>query len=179
MFTTLSFLRGINVSGQKKIKMADLKALYESLGYARVRTYIQSGNVLFDAPQQCPDPRAIMDAIRAQYGFEVEVLNVDPADWAEILTFKPWTDEAGNVKDHVYIAYLSAEPTEANVQRLRDFDHGSGEWILKGRVIYFHCPQGYGQSKLNNNLFEAKLKVVATTRNWRTSEIMLELAREK
>lgn len=177
--TTISFLRGINVSGQKKIKMADLKELYESVGYARVRTYIQSGNVLFDAAEKCPDPSPICQAIKQKYGFEVEILNVDPDDWAEILTFRPWTEDDGQVKDHVYLAYLSAEPTAENIQRLVDFNHGSGEWILKGRTIYFHCPAGYGQSKLNNNLFESKLKVTATTRNWRTSEIMLEMAREK
>ena len=177
--TYLSLLRGINVSGQKKIKMADLKALYESLGYARVVTYIQSGNVWFDAGNA--DAAALKvrleSAIADHFGFDVPVLIRTLPELEKVIADCPFGDIDVAEEGTRYLATLLGDaPDVAAIDKLRPFVHDSESLIVRDRVVYLHCPLGHGRSKLSNNLIENKLGVTATTRNWKTLCKLRDLA---
>ncbi len=172
MNTYISLLRGINVSGQKKILMADLKSLYEDLGFKNVQTYIQSGNVVFDFKEKKADQiqQMIFDKIQAHYGFDVPNLILTPNQIITALKDNPYQDI-----EKMYFVFLAKTPSQENIDLLNTFSFDNEFYELKNNVIYFHCPDGYGRAKLNNNFFEKKLKVSATTRNLRTVKKLLEM----
>lgn len=165
-------LRGINVSGQKKILMADLKALCESLPMRHVKTYIQSGNVIFDTDEEDPDlwRQRIEIAIRERYGFDVTVIMRTADALQQVLTSNPLLKTSGEGEDtkKLYVTFLAEEPDRSHAAALDPAVYLPEEFVLSGKVIFLSCPHGYGDSKLSNNLFEQKLRVRATTRNWRT-----------
>jgi uncharacterized protein (DUF1697 family) len=169
----ISLLRGINVSGQKKILMTDLKALYESLGFANVQTYIQSGNVAFESKETPTEElqQLIFDAIAAQYGFDVPNLLISPTEIKEALKNNPYQ----NI-EKMYFVFLSETPKQEHIDRLSSLNFENEFYEIKNKVIYFYCPNGYGNAKLNTNFFEKKLKVSATTRNLRTTKKLIQMA---
>ena len=85
---------------------------------------------------------------------------------------------AGIDDSKLHVTYLSEIPENDLVKKLCDLDFGSDELIIEDRVVYLHCPNGYGKSKLTNNFFESKLKVKATTRNWKTVNKLVEIVSE-
>jgi len=179
MATFISILRGINVSGQKKILMVDLKALYKKLGFENVQTYIQSGNVVFDCDKGKSNftiAEMIEQAIGKDYKFQVPVL-VKQAD-VLISTIKnnPFIEEAGVDLSRVVVTFLESLPTPENLLKLEGVDYPPDQFIIDGMNIYIYCPKSYGNSKLSNNFFERKLKVRATTRNWKTINMLAEMA---
>jgi uncharacterized protein (DUF1697 family) len=173
----ISLLRGINISGQKLIKMAELKLLYESLGFENVRTYLQSGNVIFDT--KLFDKKKISGIIEKgiykKYGFSVSVLIKTTDDFKKILKNNPFLKSKNTDVDKYYITMLFNAPEKSLLEKLCDLKSGNDEFEVFGDVIYINCPDGYGRTKLNNNIFEKKLKVIATTRNWRTINNLSEL----
>jgi uncharacterized protein (DUF1697 family) len=177
MYTYISLLRGINVSGQKKIKMADLKVLYEGLGFANVRTYQQSGNVVFDTHTQDADELAahIEPRIKQVYGYSVTVFIRQPGDFQRILESNPFVDRPGAQPNRLLVTFLYRQSPEAKLNDL-SIPPGTGdEFYIGKREIYLFCPGGYGKSKLSNNFFERKLGVPATTRNWKTVNALYEM----
>ncbi len=161
----LSLLRGINVSGQKKIKMDDLKALYEDLGFSNVRTYIQSGNVVFESLLD-RDTLAgkIQTAIMAQYGFEVHIVIRTTTEMQEVLACQPFT-EAETAQ--LYVSFLDNLPTLERVETLKAFNFAPDILQIVGKTVYLRV-DSYGKTKLSNAFIESKLQVKATTRNWNT-----------
>ncbi len=174
-------LRGINVSGQKKIKMADLRGLLSELSYKNVETYIQSGNVLFDQAGATPDrlAREIEQKIRSHYGFEVPTLVKEPSDFEAVIRNNPFLQDPEKDPDRVYITFLGSLPAQDRIETLNGVDHSPEAFVLDGGNIYFYSPKGYGKAKMNNNFFEQKLKVAATTRNWKTVNKLAALAKER
>jgi uncharacterized protein (DUF1697 family) len=172
----ISLLRGINVSGQKKIKMADLKALYQALGLDNVKTYIQSGNVVFESGEaSLVLSQKIHEAIEENYGFSVPIEIRSLNDWQAIVAGNPFTPDNKESK-YFHVTLLGEIPDEQLVHEVDKLDFGSDEYHVLGNVVYLYCPNGYGRTKLNNNFWERKLKVTATTRNWKTVNKLLELA---
>ncbi|MEM6764360.1 MAG: DUF1697 domain-containing protein [Bacteroidota bacterium] len=174
MATYISLLRGINVSGQKKIKMADLRTLLAETGLRDVRTYIQSGNIIcpFEKGEEVLSQH-IQGAIQKSYGFEVEVFSYPSAFFEKTIQENPYVEEKIG---RSYVTFLSDIPEAEKVESLQEVDYAPEEWHLIGNRIYFYSPLGYGRAKMNNNFFEKKLKVHATTRNWRTVLKMREMA---
>ena len=164
----LSILRGINVSGQKIIKMADLKVLYENMGFKNVTTYIQSGNVIFQTTNSKNLAEKIDKQIHQQYNFNVPILILTLEEIQEAISGNPFLKEKNIELDKLHVTFLSNQPTTENVDKIKDLNHQHDRFYLSGNVIYIYCPGGYGSTKLNNNFFENKLKVTATTRNWKT-----------
>ncbi|PCI97268.1 MAG: hypothetical protein COB15_08070 [Flavobacteriales bacterium] len=173
MKTYISLLRGINVSGQKKILMADLKSLYEELGFTKVQTYIQSGNVVFEYQEtKTADlQQVIFNKIQSHYGFEVPNLILLPTEVEKALKNNPYQGI-----EKMYFVFLAEQPEKENIKTLSEFNFDNEFYNLGHKMIYFHCPNGYGKAKLSNNFFENKLKVSATTRNLRTTNKLLEMA---
>lgn len=158
------------MAGQKKIVMKDLKALYESLGFADVVTYIQSGNVLFYSAVKAETAiNQISQAISKQYGFDVPVQVREMSDFESIIKNCPFSElnlvEEGT---RVMVTSLDAQPTVENTEKLITYVQEPERLVLVGREVYLHCPSGYGKTKLSNNFLENKLKVGATTRNWKS-----------
>ncbi len=178
MLTYISLLRGINVSGQKLIKMADLKTLYLGLGFANVRTYLQSGNVVFECPHQ--DPGELADRIEAQieqvYGYPVTVFIRRPEDFQRILAENPFVDRPGAEPNRLLVTFLHHQPVNTKLTDLSIPPGTSDELYIGEAEIYLFCPGGYGKSKLSNNYFERKLGVPATTRNWKTVNALFAMA---
>ncbi len=178
MYTHISLLRGINVSGQKKIKMAGLKGLYRGLGFASVRTYLQSGNVVFDSPENdAVELAARIEArIEQVYGFAVPVFIRHPEDFRRILESSPFADRPGTQPNRLLVTFLLSQPAQDKLEALNVPPDTSDEFAIGEAEIFLFCPEGYGRSKLSNHFFERKLGVPATTRNWKTVNALFDMA---
>ncbi|KPK12231.1 MAG: hypothetical protein AMJ68_02630 [Acidithiobacillales bacterium SG8_45] len=175
--TYITLLRGINVSGQKKIRMAELKALYESVGHQDVKTYIQSGNVLLRsrAAKESSISRGIEDAIRKNFGYPVTVLVRTPGDLEKIVKNNPYLENRSVDRSRLYVTFLLNSPEPGLAEAAAEIESGDDTFRVAGMEVFVYCPGGYGKTRLSNTFFEKKLKQVATTRNWNTVNKLLEL----
>ena len=175
----ISILRGINVSGQNKIVMKDLKSLYENLGFDNVVTYIQSGNVIFDTKFDDIQiiQKTIMDAIKSKFNFEVPVDARTAIAFKDVLAQLPFNDinlEKDGTK--VLVTFLRDQPEIDKLDALLTFVKPPEKLIFGDKCIYLYCPNGYGKTKLSNVFIEKKLNVSATTRNLKSINKLCELA---
>jgi uncharacterized protein (DUF1697 family) len=179
MATYIALLRGINVLGKKIIKMTELARLFESLGFTGVKTYIQSGNVIFSVNGEIPGEsltNLIRDAILKKFGFMVNIIIVTPEDLIRVKSANPFKNNDGTAKENIYITFLERKPDPANISTINPSDYLPDRFIIINNAIYLDCAGGYGTTKLSNTFFENRLKVHATTRNWRTVNQLIELA---
>lgn len=175
--THIAMLRGINVSGQNKIKMDDLRALMVRLGLTDVSTYIQSGNVIFTSPVNSSSDLAgdIEQRIAADLGLRVTVLLRAQDELANIIETNPFLPQ-GSDPAHLHVTFLTNPADRALLDRLDVPNTAPDEYRVRGHEIFLHCPRGYGRTKLNNAFWERRLRVAATTRNWNTVSKLLTLA---
>jgi uncharacterized protein (DUF1697 family) len=175
--TYISMLRGINVGGQKTIKMEELRTAYDSLGLTNARSYLQSGNIVFE--HHGADPATVRSKIerkiKQSFGFDVFVLIRTRDELQRLVDRNPFT---GRDEDKLHVTFLSEEPETFLTEELVKAKEGAEEFSKGGKEIYLFLPYGYGNTKLSNNFFERKLKVAATTRNWKTVNALLTLATE-
>lgn len=178
MKTYISILRGINVSGQKLIKMDDLRMLYEKLGFRNVTTYIQSGNVLFSGELRDLDEleHQISKQIENDYGFEVPVIVLTVDKLSEIVANNLFLTDQEKDSSFMHVSFLSSAPVNYDQESIERKKQSGEEVIFCDACIYLYCPNGYGRTKLTNNFFESKLKVAVTTRNWKTTTELLKIA---
>ena len=175
MFSYICLLRGINVSGKRKVQMTELKRLFESLGFSQVHTYIQSGNVVFE----CQNPNVkslqiqITDAIAPQFGFEVPTIILTCDELNRCIDNTPFGGYDINV---LHVTFLSDIPTNYSLETLNKAKDIKEDFVIIDKAIYLYCPNGYGRTKLTNTFFEKKLGVLATTRNWKTVLALAELS---
>jgi uncharacterized protein (DUF1697 family) len=176
----IALLRGINVSGQKKIIMADLRESLTSLNYSNIQTYIQSGNILFQSSESSTDKLAaeIKQHILDRFGFDVPTLVRTPADLAAAIAKNPFNTDGIDL-NRCYITFLASPPEAAKVQALLAIDYKPEEIRIVDQVAYLYSPEGFARAKLSNNLVEKKLKVQATSRNQKTTKKLIEMASEK
>ena len=177
MTTYIALLRGINVSGQKLIKMALLREALEKLEYLNIRTYIQSGNIVFDSPEKALDTLAseIKGLILTDFGFDVPVLVIKSERLKRIVTENPFANE--DLK-RVYVALLYTAPAPERLELINAIDISPEAFAIEGEDMYLFSPLGAAKSKLTNNFIEQKLKVSATTRNWNTINKLISMADE-
>ncbi len=178
MQTYISILRGINVSGQKMIKMNELLALFEGLHFKNIRTYIQSGNVVFQAVKTDVHDLAklIEEKISERFGFAVPVMVKEKNEIATVLQNNPFIKSVDKDVSKLHVTFLSQEPDKSYIDKINQLQYLPDEYVLAGSTIYLYCPNGYGNTKLHNNFFENKLKVKATTRNWNTVNELMKMA---
>jgi uncharacterized protein (DUF1697 family) len=174
--TFIALLRGINVSGQKKIKMAELRAVLEDAGLQNVTTYIQSGNLVFDSEvsQTKTLQELINSTILKHFGFEVPTLVVQRAEIQQVMEGNPFLDTAESNK--LYYVLLQNPPQKELVEEFNQQNFEHEDFHITDNCVYLQCKKGYGKAKLNNNLIERKLQVQSTTRNDRTLRKLLELS---
>lgn len=176
MKTYISILRGINVSGHNPIKMKDLQVLYEEMGFNRVKTYIQSGNVVFGyrATETEKLEEIISGEIRRKFGYQVPVIVTGHDQLKIVSENNPFLNDRNEDALKLHVTFLSAEPEVDLPGKIDGSVYMPDEYIIAEKTIYLFCPNGYGNTKLSNTFFEKKLKVQATTRNWKT---VLELVK--
>ncbi len=175
----LSLLRGINVSGQKKIKMADLRTLYQQFGFNQVSTYIQSGNVVFSTRKRSAPTiaKSIRQGILEAYEFDVPVFVKTAKELQQAIDENPFpsVNESSDIAK-LYLIFLEKTPDSHLVKALLD---QTADWPDQIKIIgdraYLYVPNGYGRTKLNNNFVERKLKLEATARNWKTVNTLLDM----
>jgi uncharacterized protein (DUF1697 family) len=171
----LSILRGINVSGQKKILMSDLKQLYEELDFKKVKTFIQSGNVVFESKNSASIIKKIEEKIKQKYQFDVPVIIRTIDEMEATIIHNPFLKIKNIELDKLHVTYLSETPVPDSIKKIKEYNFEPDEFHIIGKEIYIHCPNGYGRTKLTNMFFEKKLNITATTRNWKTSNELLTI----
>ena len=172
-------LRGINVSGQKLIKMKALQQLYEDLGFRNITTYLQSGNVIFtiDEVNSKILEQRISVQIETDFGFNVPVIVLTIDKLKQVIDNNPFQKTA-DMNQFVYVTFLYSMPELYNKESIENKKQGGEEVVFTDNVVFLYCPNGYGKTKLTNNFIETKLKVEATTRNWKTVNELLNIAIE-
>ncbi len=169
-----ALVRGVNVGG-KQMSMPQLKTLLEGLGCLHVTTYIQSGNAVFTADRDPAELAADMEQrIHEVMGLDVKVLLRSRDELAATVAQNPFIERNPD-GNGLHVTFLAAVPEAALVAEIDPSVSSPDEFRIIGRDIYLHIPVSYGRSKLNNAFWERKLKVPATTRNWRTTLKLLEL----
>jgi uncharacterized protein (DUF1697 family) len=179
MHTLVSMIRGINVGGNRLLKMDRLRALHEELGYRNVRTYLQSGNAVFEASKPGPNIHgvALELRIRDACGFKVAVAAKTSAQLTAVLKANPLLGRTSVDPKFLHATFLIRHAGHASLDGV-DIPLAKGEAaVLLDDVVYLYCPLGYGNSKINNAFFERKLSVAATTRNWQTVTALEAMAR--
>ncbi len=173
----VALLRGINVGGKNKLPMKDLAALVSEAGGRDVRTYIQSGNVVFraSAAQARRLPDAVSGAIADRLGFRPPVVLRSASELAAIARDNPFL-ASGHDAEFLHVVFLAERPSEGRTAALDRRRSPPDELVLRGREIYLRCPNGIARSKLTNDYFDRTLATVSTLRNWRTVLALGELA---
>ena len=181
MKTYIALLRGINVSGQKKIKMANLRKQLAELHWKNIRSYIQSGNIIFETAELGRETleKQLQNKIEEHYGFQVPVLIKTAAELEHALENNPHLKDPTKDEDKAYFTFLKKNPEQANIDKVATYDYSPEEYIIDDKCIYVYPPNGYGRAKMNNNFFEDKLQVDATTRNLKSVRVLLAMAKNK
>ncbi len=174
----VALLRGINVGGKNKLPMKDLCALASAAGCAEVRSYIQSGNLVFRIAPALGERVAglIGAAVEKRFGFRPPVVIRSAAELRKVSADNPFLG-AGADPTTLHVAFLADRPSAAQVAALDPNRSPPDRFTVRDREIYLTCPNGLGRSKLTNAYFDAKLATVSTLRNWRTVLELIELSR--
>ncbi len=180
MTVYVAILRGINVGGQKIIKMENLRTSFEALGFRQVRSYVQSGNIIFEASKRPTSSLSgkIREKILNDFGFSVPLILRTSAEMEKIVNDNPFLKE--NRIDHskLHVTFLSEPPAKAALKKLDALAPISDRFRVGGREVYLSCPNGYGRTKLSNTALERLLSVEATTRNWKTVNTLAMMSSE-
>ncbi|WP_413304223.1 DUF1697 domain-containing protein [Bacillus sp. 1P10SD] len=173
----IGLLRGINVGGHNIIKMADLRQLLEKMGLQKVKTYIQSGNVLFEAEQGATLlTQQLEEEIKNTFGFPVPVILRTAEELEQIIKDCPYSMDSLNEGESVQLAFLADEPSQEKIDFLEGFKSELDECRIVGKEVYLFFRQSIRDSKLATQL--PKLGVPATVRNWKTVLKLAAMAKE-
>lgn len=163
------FLRGINVGGRHKLPMRELAAFFAELGARDVRTYIQSGNVVFRAEEAVARDLAAGFERRAQvrFGFPVPAVLRSTLELRTVLAGNPFL-AGGATEKALHVLFLATAPDPAAVDGLDPERSAPDAFAVRGREVYLHLPHGMARTRLTNAYFDRALGTTSTGRNWRT-----------
>jgi uncharacterized protein (DUF1697 family) len=171
----VALLRGINVGGKNKLPMADLRALFGTLGHEDVATYIQSGNVVFTSSAKPARVASdIADGIVKEFGLQVPVIVRTRTELAKVAKSNPYLAAGADVAK-LHVTFLADRPTAASIATLDPDRCPPDEFIVTGKEIFMHLPNGMGRTKLTIDYFEKRLGTHGTARNWNTVNKLLDL----
>jgi uncharacterized protein (DUF1697 family) len=179
MRTWIALLRAVNVGGRNKLPMKALASELQALGMSDIRTYIQSGNVVFRGPGKRATRLAaqIGAAIEARFGFEPHVVVISDEDLAAAVAGNPFPESTDSDRRALHLFFLDDAPRDTDLERLNTVRQRDERWDVSGRFLYLHAPDGVGDSKLATQV-ERILGVTATVRNWRTVCALLDLSKK-
>jgi uncharacterized protein (DUF1697 family) len=181
MPTYISLLRGINIGGRNIIKMEALRAAYAELGFSNIKSYIQSGNLVFssDSSNSLALAALIYDKIETTFGLKIPTLVLSADDFKSILVANTMANEsetdAKNPSELHVIFLAEALASPEKIAAIALLKHEKEMFAWQANAIFIYCPDGYHKSKIHNNHIESQLKTAATTRNWRSCQKILEL----
>jgi uncharacterized protein (DUF1697 family) len=180
MTTFISILRGINVGGHHAIKMDALRKLFNDLGFINVQTYIQSGNVIYQSKKTGTEKinEVIQKSIKHQFGFDVPVITLSLDELTKISESNPFVKDKTKDISFLHVTFLSGKPKDEDINKIKEHDFRPDEFKHIDKAIYLYCPNGYAKTKLSNTFFEKKLKASATTRNWKITNDLINIAKE-
>ncbi len=178
MNTYIALLRGINVGGNNKLPMRSLTSLLEAMELRNVKTYIQSGNVVFQSERAdiAALEKEISAAIKKSHGFAPQIFILDVQALQAALAANPFSEAEADHKS-LHFFFLDGVPQNPNWAALEAMKAANERFQLIDKVFYLHAPDGIGRSKLAEN-FGKGWKVAVTARNWRTVKTMLDMANE-
>lgn len=162
------------------IKMEALRNLYTAMGFCDINTYLQSGNVTFRAlatDEQMLE-QTIEQYIKEEFSLDipVQVMNIEVLK--SVIHNNPFLKDNTLDPSFFHVTFLKNLPTLVDNVVIESKKTEQEKIAFSDKVIYLYCPEGYGNTKLNNNFLEKRLKVTATTRNWKTTTALLQLAQE-
>ena len=178
MMKSVALLRGINVGGHAKISMKDLRELFGEMGFEGVKTYLQSGNVVFSDPVGAAPGelrKRIEKRLAEGLGVPAGVLLRTGESLAETIAANPYLDREDD-PTKLHVTFLVEKPTPEQAAALQTPAGETAQFTLAGDEIHLHVPGGYGRTKLNNAFIERRLGIAATTRNWKSVKALHELA---
>lgn len=169
-----ALLRAVNVGGYGKLPMAELVAMFVAAGARDARSYLQSGNVVFDANAAAVKtiPRAVADAIEKKFAHRPAILLRDAKELAQIPRGNPFTKAEPR---QLHVGFLAEAPSKAALATLDPQRSPGDRFEVRGRTAYFCFAAGVGKTKLTNAYFESKLGTAMTWRNWNTLHALIEL----
>ena len=178
MAAAISLLRGVNVGGHNKIKMEELRGLYESLGLRRAQTYVQSGNVVFrtDARDFTRLSNRIADAIEQTFAFRPGIILRTAADLRAVIAANPFASRRDVAPSRLLVQFLASEPPADLRERVLRIESEPEEWRMVGRELYIYYPNGMARPKVPWASVERILQTPCTGRNWNTVRKLLEMA---
>jgi uncharacterized protein (DUF1697 family) len=178
MKTCIALFRGINVGGKSMLPMQDLVQLFKDAGIEKIKTYINSGNVVFTSKEDNPLRLSaeVRSKIKAKFGFEPDIQLLGLKDLEEAISGNPFPESKAN-PEFMHIGFLAAKPNIPDLNKLESIKKESERFQLTGRIFYLYAPEGVGRSKLASNS-EKILGVSMTDRNWRTVCKIRDLANE-
>jgi uncharacterized protein (DUF1697 family) len=176
----VSLLRGINVGPHKRIRMDQLRHCFEALGFEQVRTYINSGNVVFKAAEVSTSSlsKKIEEKLRKEFGFSIPVISRKAVDISNAIANNPFLQERGVDLERLYVMFLSGPLNSAALKNLAQFTAPPDRTHCLGLEIYLHLPNGIGQSKLMKAPLDRTFSVTTTIRNWNTVNQLAQMCRE-
>ena len=179
MKTYIAVLRGINVSGQKRMNMAELRERLKQLDIQNTQTYIQSGNIIFNS--NLTDTKQLEANIRNlildNWGFDVPVILRELDTLLSIKKDNPFTKNNDIDQTKIAVMFLSNQPSDELIKAISKLKDPNDKFEIIGKNIYLHCPNGFGRTKFTINFFERKLKVTCTARNLKTLNKLIEIGR--
>ncbi len=176
----IALLRGINVSGHNKILMTELRTCCTKLGWQAVQTYIQSGNLVFQADSTAAQLETVFEqAIKTHFNLNIPVIIRSATGWPTYLASNPFLEQSQNEPNHVMLALSKAAPKVDAAEKLRGYA-AYGEQIQQvGDALWVYYADGAGRSKLSPALFDRLAGSPVTARNWRTVLKLEEMLRSQ
>ena len=172
----VALLRGINVSGRNRVPMAELRPLCEALGWSAVRTYIQSGNVVFEAKGDGTALEAALEkAIESHFNLSIPVIVRAARQWPGYIKGNPFPQAAEAEPNRLMLCLSKAKPAEDCAETLQARAKDGEQVRLAGDALYIHFPGGSGSSKLSPSLIDRLAGSPVTARNWRTMLTLQEM----
>ncbi|HZQ19628.1 MAG TPA: DUF1697 domain-containing protein [Terriglobales bacterium] len=177
----IAMLRGINVGPHKRMKMEKLRATCESLGFEDVKTYIQSGNIVFRAAKMSDSSLAkkLGAGVVRDFGFSADVITRTGEEMGRVSECNPLLREKGVDESKLHVVFLAEKPTPESLKKLQELTLAPDRVRSLGREIYFYFPNGVSGSSLWKHPLDKVLAITGTMRNWNTVNKLDEMARER
>ena len=177
--THVALLRGINVGGRNRIPMARLVDIFESAGYTRVRTYIQSGNVVFDAPSGAiaQIPTRMSALLKEQLALDVQTVARTASEFEQIVMANPFLSAHDPDLFALHVGFLSDRPSTDQVAAIDRRRSPPDECVPHDRELYLRCPNGLARTRFTTTYLDRTFGTTTTIRSWRTTLVVLDLVR--
>jgi uncharacterized protein (DUF1697 family) len=166
------------MAGHNLIKMTELSELFITLGFSDVKSYIQSGNLIFRNPDNKPVSvisANIEKGIQEKFSLNVSVMTRTSGELSNLFSANPFLDQPDFDPAKNAVIFLNEKPTDDQIRKVADVDFPPDKFKISGSEIFIYCPNGFGKTKLYTGFFEKKMGVVGTARNWKTITAILGL----